>query len=167
MELFLIRHAVAESRESFLKKGKEEHLRPLTFKGAKRMQKICQELKPHTPSLDMIVSSPHKRAKQTAIIVAQIFQVKNIVECPELSPNCSPHLFMKWLRSQSASFKRIAAVGHEPQLGLFASFALTGIEKNFIDLKKSGIIYLKVPSFSTIKGGDALLQFSLPPKLFQ
>ena len=164
MELIIIRHAVAEVREEFIKKGLEDNLRPLTLKGRKRMQKVCVHLRDHVKELDLIVSSPLTRARQTAEIISQIYFETKVVEAPELVPQSPPQAFLKWLRTQGRNYKRIAIVGHEPHLSSFASFMLSGKTDSFIDLKKSGIIALEIESFAQAQAGAAQLIFSLPPK---
>lgn len=164
MELIIIRHAVAEDRADFIKKGLEDHLRPLTLKGRKRMQKVCVRLQDYVKDLDLVVSSPLTRARQTAEIVSQIYFDTKVVEAPELVPRSPPQAFLKWLRTQGRSYRRIAIVGHEPQLSSFASYLLTGKPESFIDLKKSGVIALKLESFAAAEAGLAQLLFAIPPK---
>lgn len=164
MELIIIRHAVAEDKEEFAKKGQEDYLRPLTLKGRKRMQKVCVNLRDYIKELDLIVSSPLTRARQTAEIVSQIYYETKVVEAPELVPHSPPQAFLKWLRVQGKNHKRIAVVGHEPHLSTFASYMLSLKSESFIDLKKSGIIGLELESFATAEAGLAQLMFAIPPK---
>lgn len=164
MELIIIRHAVAEEREEFKKKGLEDHFRPLTLKGRKKMQKVCVELRDHVKELDLIVSSPLTRARQTAEIISQIYFETKVVEAPELVPHSPPQAFLKWMRTQVRHAKRIAIVGHEPHLSSFASYMLTGKTESFIDLKKSGIIALELESFAHAEAAGAQLLYSIPPK---
>ncbi|WP_374078433.1 phosphohistidine phosphatase SixA [Bdellovibrio bacteriovorus] len=164
MELIIIRHAVAEEREDFKKKGLEDHLRPLTLKGRKRMQKVCVQLRDVVKEIDLIVSSPLTRARQTAEIVSQIYFETKVVEAPELVPHSPPQAFVKWLRTQAKTHRRIAIVGHEPHLSSFASYMLSGKTESFIDLKKSGIIGLEMESFTHAEAGSAQLLYAIPPK---
>lgn len=164
MELIIIRHAVAEDKEEFAKKGLEDHLRPLTLKGRKRMQKVCVNLRDYVKEIDLIVSSPLTRARQTAEIISQIYFETKVVEAPELVPHSPPQAFLKWLRVQGRNYKRIAIVGHEPHLSVFASYMLSMKAESFIDLKKSGIIGLELESFATAEAGQAQLLYSIPPK---
>ncbi|WII71286.1 histidine phosphatase family protein [Bdellovibrio sp. 22V] len=164
MELIIIRHAVAEEREDFAKKGLEDYFRPLTLKGRKKMQKVCVELREHVKELDVIVSSPLTRARQTAEIVSQIYYETKVLEAAELVPHSPPQAFLKWLRTQARQYRRIAIVGHEPHLSAFASFMLSGKAESFIDLKKSGILALEIESFAQAQAGHAQLLYALPPK---
>jgi phosphohistidine phosphatase len=164
VELIIIRHAVAEEREDFAKKGLEDQLRPLTLKGRKRMQKVCVRLRDYVKDFDVIVSSPLTRARQTAEIVSQLYYEKKVLEIPELVPQSPPQAFVKWLRTQGRNYKRIAIVGHEPHLSILASYMLSGKTESFIDLKKSGVISLELESFAHAEAGTAELIFSIPPK---
>lgn len=164
MEIIIIRHALAQDRSEFSKRGVEDSLRPLTLKGRKRMQKICVRLLDHIKEIDIIVSSPYTRARQTAEIISQIYFETKVVESPELVPQTNPAAFLKWIRTQGRHYRRIIVVGHEPQLSSFASYMLTGKPNTFIDLKKSGVIGLEVESFAHAEAGQAQLLFSLPPR---
>ncbi len=128
------------------------------------MQKVCMCLRDVVKELDVIVSSPLTRARQTAEIISQIYFETKVVEAPELVPHSPPPAFLKWLRTQARQYRRIAIVGHEPHLSSFASYMLTGKMENFIDLKKSGIIGLELESFAQAQAGDAQLLYSIPPK---
>lgn len=164
MELIIIRHGLAEEREDFAKKNLEDHLRPLTLKGRKRMQKVAIALRGHVEEFDVIVSSPFTRARQTAEILSQIYFETQVIEAPELVPHSPPEAFLKWLRIQGKKYKRIAIVGHEPHLSLFASYLLTGTAESFIDLKKSGALCLEFESFAQAEAGTAQLTWYVPPK---
>lgn len=164
MELIIVRHGIAEDREDFLKKGQEDYFRPLTLKGRKKMQKVAVRMREVVKEIDLIVSSPLTRARQTAEILSQIYFDTKVVEVPELVPHSPPQAFLKWMRSQGRTARRIAIVGHEPHLSSFASYMLTGKVESFIDLKKSGIIGLEFESFQQAEAGRAQLLYSVPPK---
>ncbi|MEN0057538.1 MAG: histidine phosphatase family protein [Bdellovibrio sp.] len=164
MELIMIRHAVAEEREEFAKKGLEDYMRPLTLKGRKRLQKVCMRLHDFIKDIDLIVSSPLVRARQSAEIVSQIFYETKVVEVPELVPQSPPPAFLKWLRTQGRHHRRIVMVGHEPHMSSFASYMLSGKSESFIDLKKSGLLILQFEDFAHAEAGRAQLICSIPPK---
>lgn len=166
MELVIIRHAIAEEREDFAKKGLEDHLRPLTLKGRKKMQKICTQAKDHIKTFDVIVTSPFLRARQTAEIISQVYSGIKVFEAPELVPHSAPQAFIKWLRTQGRNYKRIAVVGHEPHLSTLASYLISGKLESFIDLRKSGIIGIELETFSQAEAGHGHLLYAIPPKFF-
>lgn len=165
MELIIMRHGIAVDREEYLKKNVEDHLRPLTMKGRKKIQKIAYELLDMIEGFDLVVTSPYLRAKQTADILAQMFYDTQLVEIPELSPNSQPELMLKWLRMQARQKKRILVVGHEPHLSILISYLVTGQKQSFIQLKKGGFAVLKVEDFSKVQAGHCQLLALATPKM--
>jgi phosphohistidine phosphatase len=164
MELILMRHGIAEEREEFAKKNLEDHLRPLTLKGRKRVQKVCMRLRDWVDEVDLIVSSPFVRARQTAELASQIFIDTKVVESAELVPSSPPQAFKRWLQSHGDQDKRIIAVGHEPQLSVLTTFLLTSQLEPILELKKGGILCLEMTSFKTIAPGGAKLSWLLQPR---
>ncbi len=56
----------------------------------------------------------------------------------------------------------MVVIGHEPHLGQFISFALTGLRDSFIQLKKGGAVLLEFEH--EVRPGRAKLVWSLRPK---
>ncbi|MCX7978445.1 MAG: histidine phosphatase family protein [Bdellovibrionaceae bacterium] len=166
MELVLIRHATAEDRAEFARKNREDYLRPLVPKGRKRMEEVCKELFRLIPEVKLIVTSPFVRARQTAEIVQKTFKGSQILEAAELVPHAPPTAFLRWLVAHGRNHDRIFAVGHEPQLSIFASYLLTGTQESFLDLKKSGVLILEVESFVDLKPGNVELKALIPPRVW-
>lgn len=146
MILVLIRHGVAIDRMVYKKRNKDDRLRPLTSKGRKKMIKVSQAIKKFIRKPDMIVTSPLLRAMQTAEILAQTFRCQKLVECVELSPECSPESFVKWLKAYGNNKNVICIVGHEPHLGFLSSWLLNGSRDSFIEFKKSGVLGIELDS---------------------
>lgn len=159
-----MRHGLAEDHESFAKKSSEDHLRPLTLKGRKRTQKVCMQMRDWVKEVDLIVSSPFTRARQTAEIASQIFIDTKVVEAPELVPSSPAHAFKRWLRSHGDDYKRILVVGHEPHLGILASYLMADQVEPLLELKKSGVLCLKTASFKNLAPGTAKLLWLLQPR---
>jgi len=68
MELYLLRHGLAVERGTT---GFEnDSARPLTPKGRRQLRQIAAAMKRLNLRCDLILSSPFRRAKQTAEIVA-------------------------------------------------------------------------------------------------
>ncbi len=167
MELILVRHAIAEEREVFAKKNQDDHLRPLTLKGRKKMQKMAMALTDWVGDVDLIVSSPYVRARQTAEILSQIFFETPVVEASELVPQSPSNAFLKWLKLHAREHKKVIAVGHEPQLSCFASFLTAGKSASFMQLKKGGALCLELESFAQAQVESAQLLWLLPPKFIE
>lgn len=165
MELILFRHGIAEEREDWAKKNPDDHLRPLTLKGRRRVQKVGMRLRDWIGEIDMIVSSPYTRARQTAEILAQVYYETPVEEAAELVPQSPVASFVKWLRSHARDCSRVVMVGHEPHMTTFASYLLAGSQDSFLSLKKGGVMCLEVESFDKLQAGDAELMWSVPPRM--
>ena len=110
-ELYLIRHGVAEERGEA---WPDDAKRPLTEDGMTRMRKSIRGLARVGVSFDVIVTSPLVRAKQTADVVASVFDPRPpLVVSDALAPGGSYQALVSDLEKQ-ARRKRIALVGHEP-----------------------------------------------------
>jgi len=165
MKLILFRHGAAIDREIAILQNMEDSQRPLTDKGRERTEKMAKALKDWEEKIDLIVTSPLVRAQQTAEILNRTLKIKTSVQCAELFPSAPPQAFAQWLKSQSNHSTCVLAVGHEPQLSVFASWALAGVVETFLDLKKSGMVCLEFESFEQITAKSAELSWMVQPKL--
>ncbi len=167
MKLYLIRHAVAEDREEFRSRNSNDELRPLTNKGRKKFSELCVTLHSYFNSVDLTVTSPYTRAKETAEIFVESIGRDEFIEAPELVPHSPPVAFAKWLRNHARSRREVAVIGHEPFLSLFASYLLTGSELPILSFKKSGVACLEISTFSEMGPRSAHLAWLISPKLIQ
>lgn len=162
----MIRHALAESREEFEKKAIHDQFRPLVEKGKKKTEKLAQKLIDKIGAVDLVVTSPYLRSRQTAEIIQKIWGGK-LIEAPELVPHSPPEAFLRWLRGHSRTCQRVVVVGHEPHLSGFICFLLTGSASHrFLELKKTGICALKFESFQELHPAKVQLSWVLTPKVF-
>jgi phosphohistidine phosphatase len=135
MRILIIRHAVAEERESFAKSAQDDALRPLTRQGRKKMRKAARGLARLVPAVDVIASSPLVRAVQTAEIVSEAFDGARFVQIAALSPRKPPAQLLEWLQAHPPE-ATVALVGHEPHLSTFLCWLLTGLQESFVVFKK-------------------------------
>ena len=61
---------------------------------------------------------------------------------------------LQWLQQQPAD-ATIGLVGHEPQLGLFVSWMMTGLQEPFVAFKKGGACLLEIDG--EVRAGRAKL----------
>lgn len=145
MELYVLRHAIAVERGS--PGYKDDSLRPLTEKGAKKMRRIAKGMLSLDLSLDVILSSPFIRAKQTAEIVAEAFRAKNRLEyTSHLETGGDPKKLVEAINEQYDSDSTLMLVGHEPYLSRLVSILVAGTESPSVVLKKGGLCKLVVSS---------------------
>jgi phosphohistidine phosphatase len=158
----MIRHAIAEDRQDYARrtKGADDGLRPLTKAGIRRMRRGARGIKALVKDVDVLAASGLTRALETAAIVAEHYPKAKNVRLAELSPNKSVRQLLNWLRGQKPDLT-IAVVGHEPHLGTFVSWALTGLQVSFIELKKGAACLIRFDE--DLKPGRAKLLWALTP----
>ena len=165
MRLTIFRHGIAMDREDSIEMKMDDALRPLTEKGREKTRQMAKHLRDHIGPIQILVSSPLVRAQQTAKIISEVLEVEKYMECTELVPDAPPQAFANWLKSHALHVTSVMAVGHEPQLSVFASWILSGNHHSFIDLKKSGALMLEVESFDELEARSAELKWMLSSKL--
>ena len=95
--LYLIRHAIAYERGP---KWPDDTKRPLTRVGIAKMRRAATGIVAAGVKVDLVLSSPLVRARQTAEIVAGAFKrPPKIVEAKELAPDQSAETVAKLLAS--------------------------------------------------------------------
>jgi phosphohistidine phosphatase len=118
LELYLVRHGIAAERGSAYP---DDSKRPLTAGGITAMRKAVEGLAEFGVELDLVITSPLVRAKQTADILAQGIPGKpQVVSSDALAPAGSRAAVFQEL-ARHARKGRIALVGHEPNLGELAA----------------------------------------------
>lgn len=161
MNLLVIRHGVAEDRDSFAASGQPDSMRPLTADGRKRMRNAVRGIKRVAPKLHVLATSPLVRAAQTAEIVSRAYGGMDAVTLDELSPERRPDELLAWLRSHQLG-DTVAVVGHEPHLGFLVGWLLTGRNDSFVEFKKGGAVLLEFDDPPS--GGNAVLAWALAPR---
>jgi phosphohistidine phosphatase len=155
MKILIIRHGIAEDVE-----GMQDAERRLTAQGRKRMRREARVLCKMVPHIDIMATSPLVRAIETGDIVAGKYEGLKPVPIAPLSPGKTPMALLNWVQKQPGS-ATVALVGHEPSLGVFISWLLTGLQESFVVLKKGGACLLELDD--EIKPGRAKLIWFLKP----
>ena len=158
MQLVVIRHAIAEPRESADVAGVDDSDRPLTERGQKRMAAAAAGLKKLVPRIDVLATSPLARAAQTAEIVCGEYEGLAPTLLDDLAPQGERRSVLTWMQMQMDG-STLAVVGHEPYLRRMVSWLLATPDSHFIQLKKSGACLLQWKSHLT--AGDARLAWLL------
>ena len=154
MRILIIRHGIAEEAASG-KKGSDDALRELTKTGRQKMRKAAEGLRQIVPTIDLIASSPLIRAAQTAEIVAKAYGGTRTVQIAALAPRKPPAQLVEWLNAHPAD-ATVALVGHEPYLGTFLCWLLSGLQESFVDLKKGGMAMIEIAKPVTAGRGKLL-----------
>lgn len=158
-ELYLIRHAIAEERGVA---WPDDSKRPLTERGISRMRKIAHGLEQLGITFDVLMTSPFVRARQTAEVVASVFDPRPpIVSIESLAPGGSAQSVLADLEKQGKR-SRVGLVGHEPGIGELAG-RLSGLRRP-LELKKGAVCRIDLETL-TASGGGTLRWFATPRML--
>ena len=158
-ELYFIRHGVAEERGDA---WPDDNKRPLTEDGMSRMRKAVRGLARVGVCIDVVLTSPLVRARQTADIVAGGLNPRpSIVNIDSLAPAGSYAAVVKDLEKHARK-NRIALVGHEPNIGELAG-RLIGARMP-LEFKKGAICRIDFEVFPP-KGIGQLRWFVTPRML--
>jgi phosphohistidine phosphatase len=160
IELYLIRHGVAEARGE---QWPDDTKRPLTQDGISRLRKAARALTRLDVAFDIIVTSPLVRTRQTAEIIAAGFDPHpHIVVADSLAPGSSHTAVLADLEKH-AKRSRVALVGHEPGIGELAA-KLVGARHPMV-FKKGAVCRIDVESLPPSSPGD--LRWFLTPKILK
>lgn len=162
MELYIIRHAIAEPLGA--KNEFSDEKRPLTEEGRSRMHEVAKGLKKLGVELDLILTSPLVRALETAEILAGSLGIhkKEIQQTPALAPGAAAEQLFAEIKNRAGA-ESIAIVGHQPDLGsLISRITQSSGGVLSIQLKKGGIGCITVTETVPTFRGD--LVWLLTPK---
>jgi phosphohistidine phosphatase len=142
MLLVLFRHGIAIDRADPACPPDPERM--LTPKGKRRTRAAAAGLAALGVEPDLILSSPYKRARETAEIAADALKVArgDIQLLPCLQPDEPPTGLFETLAKIQAGGVLIA--GHAPNLDLVLRYALDSGSKPLTDLKKAGAACLEL-----------------------
>lgn len=101
------------------------------------MKRGAEGLKRLVPTIDVLASSPLLRATETAAILASAYDDLDVSTVLAFAPGSPLEAGVKWIRQQRST-ATVAVVGHEPHLGTFATWLLTGVEESRISFGKGG-----------------------------
>ncbi len=162
MDLFILRHAEAGKRLPAQARDAE---RSLTAEGKEELEDVARSLSRLKLKPDHIISSPLKRSRETAAIVAKILKERDKVELwDELKPEGSKQeLFRRLSRLKPES--TVLCIGHEPYLTQAINEVMGHQGPPRVSLKKCGLARLSIKTFSPKVEGE--LRWLLTPRLLK
>ena len=159
MQLLIIRHAIAVPRGT---PGMPDEERPLTPEGEEKFREAARGLARLVDRPDALLTSPWRRARQTADLAAAAW---GRIEPAELAALAGGSF-----EEQAAALDRypreatVAVVGHEPHVSALLSRILGSRQDERLGFKKGGAALVEVPG--RLAGGGTLVWF-LPPKVLR
>jgi phosphohistidine phosphatase len=157
MEIYILRHGIAEEARA----GMPDAERALTDAGREKLRAVLEQARAAGVKPSLILTSPYRRAQQTAAIAAQVLGCHKIVETGILVPNSAPKAVWDAICARRREPALLIA-GHEPLLGMTVGYLL-GVPALQVDLKKSALVRIDQESFSGAPRG--VLKWMLTPRL--
>lgn len=155
MLLYLLRHAEAEPHRA------DDFSRRLTDKGCDQARRVGNFLQSEKIGIDLIVTSPVLRARETAKIVAGKLGDAEFIEASWLACGMNPENGIKELTAYSR-FESIMIVGHEPDFSALIATLLGLSRSSSLNVSKASLTAIE---FSRLGAGAGVLKFLLPVKL--
>ncbi|MGA8533773.1 MAG: phosphohistidine phosphatase SixA [Candidatus Tumulicola sp.] len=156
MKCYFLRHGLAGDPEQW---PGDDFDRPLTPEGRARMEREAKTLAALSLDLDVILTSPLVRAKQTATIVAEKMKIAGrLVEDARLGIGFGSNALEAILHERAGS-EAIMLVGHEPSMSRTIGAVVGGAR---IDFKKGGVACVRFDDPQSLAGD---LLWLLPPKV--
>lgn len=158
MDLIIVRHAIAFGADP--QRWPDDGARPLSPRGVSRARRAARGLAHLIDPPAQVLASPLARALQTAAILHAGAGWPCARVCRQLLPEVPPDTLLAALRAERS--RRIALIGHQPQLGRFLAYCLAGAPPPAaLQLKKSGVALLTFTG--GVRAGGATLCALLPP----
>jgi phosphohistidine phosphatase len=158
IEIYLVRHGLAAERGP---KYPDDRLRPLTPAGVKKFAESVAGLAEMGVAIDFVLTSPLLRARDTATLLAAGLKPKPaIAEVEALAPGGRHQAVIEAIKAHAKRNRRLALVGHEPDLGELAARLLGA--RGMVQFKKGAICAIDVDGATP--GGPGTLRWLLTPK---
>jgi phosphohistidine phosphatase len=158
MRLYLLRHGAAENDS---KTGRDAD-RVLTDEGREKVRRVVRRAREGGMWPALILSSPYKRALQTAEIAAQALGYEEKIETSDaLVPDASPEEAWAVIRAHKAE-PEILVTSHQPLCGALTSFLLDSPALQ-VDFRKSALICFDLENVTARPRG--VLEWMLTSKL--
>jgi phosphohistidine phosphatase len=153
-DLYLLRHGIAADSAPG-----GDAARPLTAEGIAKMELAARGMRKLGITLDLLLTSPLVRARETAAIVGRELGIEPWIADP-LAPGCDAGRLSMAIESAPGAKTRIMAVGHEPDLSQLIE-ALCGARA---EMKKGGLARIALLSLEARYGA---LLWLLPPAVLR
>jgi phosphohistidine phosphatase len=158
MEIYILRHGIADDAPA----GQSDSERALTAEGRKKLRGVLRTVASAGVAPSLILTSPYKRALQTAQIAAEILEYKGeLLRTKALEPNSSPKAVWDEIRVHKDE-AQILLAGHEPLFSRLTAYLLGSPELQ-VDFKKGAMACVEIERFTAEPHG--VLRWLLTSKL--
>ena len=141
MEIYILRHGIAEDGQA----GQPDSERALTSDGRKKLRSVLRTAASAGVAPSLILTSPFKRALQTAQMAAEILDYKGeLLRTKALEPSAAPKGVWEEIRVHKDE-AQILLAGHEPLFSRLTAYLL-GSPDLQVDFKKGAIACIETGS---------------------
>jgi phosphohistidine phosphatase len=159
MQIYLLRHGIAENG----KPGQPDSERRLTEEGENRLRDVLRTARDAGVTATLILSSPYRRAVETAAIAAQALGYKEeILRTRVLEPNSAPQDVWEEVGVHKGE-ERLFLVGHQPLFSSLTAYLL-GAPGLAVDFQTGALLRIDLDQFGAHPRG--VLKWMLVPELF-
>ena len=163
MRLYLLRHSLAVPHGT--PGYRDDSLRPLTEQGHAQARAVARGFKRLGKPVDVILTSPYVRARQTADHMAEVLGRGVVVkEWPVLKAEVEPSSTSQGLKA-FVSQEHLMLVGHEPHLSLWLGQLVAGAGGFRCVFKKAGMACVELTRVPPPAGSGALRWLLTPRQL--
>ena len=135
MQIYLLRHGIAEDAAP----GHPDSERALTNEGKEKLRRVLKRARAAGVSVSLLLSSPYKRALETADVAADVLGYKGkILRTRALVPNASPYDTWNEIRNCKDE-TAILLASHEPLMSSLTGYLLNS-PALLVDMKKAALV---------------------------
>ncbi len=159
MIVYFLRHASAGQKRA---SAQQDDKRPLDKEGIEQCRYVGRFLNALDTHVDLVLSSPLKRATQTASFVGNEIAYEQKIElAPALKPGANYQAFRDLLRSLR-KLEAVMVVGHNPNFSQFLSLMVSnGADGSAIEMKKGSVARVEMGPKRSV------LQWMITPRLIK
>ena len=158
MQIYLLRHGIADEGRP----GRPDAERALTSEGREKLRRVLKRARSADVTPSLILSSPYRRALETAAVAVDVFGYKgDVMRTSALVPEAAPADAWQEIRSRKGE-SAILLASHEPLMSSMAAFLL-GSPALLVDMKKGALVRMDCDGFGPEP--RCLLKWMLTPAL--
>jgi len=161
MRIILFRHGPAGHADPAV--WHDDRERPLTPRGEERTRRAARGLSRLEANVSSILTSPLRRAEDTARLLAEALDSTRVETLEALVPGGSSRKVIESL-SRAKPDETIVLVGHEPDLGKLAGTLLFGAPAA-LPIKKAGACAIRFEG--AVEPGAGRLQWFVTPRMLR
>jgi len=158
VQIYLLRHGIADNPRP----GQPDAERALTPEGQDKLRAVLKRARAAGVEPQTILSSPYRRALETAALAAEILEYKGKVrETRTLVPDASPYDLWDEIRAMQQE-PAILLASHEPLMSTAVAFLL-GSPALQVQMKKGALVRIDCDRFGREPKG--ILKWMITPAL--